>query len=97
MSNTVGAGFNQPTSSMIPTYNQLQQQNQNNVNNQSLGAVEANFDLGGGNTLPPVSQPLASTNLPAVGGGAGTAQNLELNKRLAEMKAKLAALKNQKQ
>jgi hypothetical protein len=78
---------------MIPTYNQ--QQNHNN--NQSLGAIEANFDLGGELTLPQQTQNLASTNTPTVGGGPGTAQNLELNKRLAEMKAKLAALKNQKQ
>jgi len=49
MSHTVATGFNQQSNNMIPTYSG--QQNHNN--NQSLGAIEANFDLGGGITLPP--------------------------------------------
>jgi hypothetical protein len=56
---------------MIPTYSG--QQNHNN--NQSLGAIEANFDLGGAINIPPKSQNLASSNTPAVGGGPATAQN----------------------
>jgi hypothetical protein len=59
--------------------------------NQSLGAVEANFELGSGGSLPPQQ---TSNN---GGPGSGAAGSNDLNKRLAEMKAKLAALKNQRQ
>ncbi len=46
MSNTVAAGFQSNNQANIPTYSNQQM-------NQSLGAVEANFDLGSGGSLPP--------------------------------------------
>ena len=95
INNNINApGFNQ-AATMMPSYGTL------NVNNQSLGAVEVNFNLSGGPSVPVQSQQtqnnLATSNTNTGASSGGAPGNTDLNKRLAEMKAKLAALKNQKQ